>query len=96
MTNTTFAQRQWIETGNDQNEHHYSKNEQLEDACWNGMLYDMLPGIIAKSPTGKQLFLWQMKQKSLGLEMELGEFPPTIERYFSIDPQYFLPEKSYN
>ncbi|MBS1932931.1 MAG: hypothetical protein JST96_02960 [Bacteroidetes bacterium] len=71
--------------------------EQLEDACMNGLLYEILPGMINKTRMGKRLLIWQAKRKTGCLEMELGEMNYCeIDYPFSISPNYFMPEKSLN
>lgn len=95
MTNTSFSRRQLSEKESYSNREN-TQTEQLEAACWNGLLDEMLPGIIQKSGDGKQLFLWQIKHNKTSLEMELGDYPAAIDHYFSIDPYYMLMKKSYN
>ncbi|WP_153799875.1 hypothetical protein [Foetidibacter luteolus] len=96
MINTSFTQRQWCQKNEIPGSRPLSKAEQLEDACWNGMLYEMLPGLVETSAAGKKLFLWQMKQNKECLEMELGECPGQVDYMFSIDPHYFLAGKICN
>src|SRR5882762_2387712 len=86
MTGTTFSQREWCEKDSTAGNKHRAQYDQLEDACWNGLLDEMLPGIIEKSTNGKKLYLWQMRHYKSFLEMELSEHPQAIEQYFSIDP----------
>ena len=56
MTNTTFSKQQLCEKDLSTN-NKLSVIEQLEDACWNGLLYEMFPGIVERSSAGKQLYL---------------------------------------
>ncbi len=55
FTGTSFLRRNWVEREN----HWYSMVEQLENACWNGMLPELLPEII--TDTGA-MFVWQVQQ----------------------------------
>jgi hypothetical protein len=96
MTNTTFSQRQLCEKDISENNKYFSRTEQLEDACWNGLLDEMLPGMIEKSSVGKKLHLRQIKHAKCFLEIELCEYPQKIEYEFSIDPYSFLPIACYN
>jgi len=86
MTNTSFSRQQWSEKQESENGRNLSPVEQLEDACWNGLLYEMFPGIIEKTPKGKALFLWQVRHNATSLEMELCEYPNSIDPLSSIDP----------
>jgi len=94
MTNTSFSKQQWcekIETGKP-----LSQLEQLEEACWNGLLYEMFPGVIETTDKGKRLFIWQVKHNSSSLEMELCECPYSIDPAFSIDPYTIIENECYN
>lgn len=90
ITGTKFSSRQcWQKTDNNQSL--ASEADQLQDACWNGLLNEMLPEICG---TDKDIFLWQIRENKCGLEIELGELPSEIDSYFSIDP-YLLLESQY-
>jgi len=94
MTTTTFACRDWCEK--DVQSSKVLSAEQLEEACWNGLLEELLPGIIEKSATGKKLFLRQIIQCSSFLEIDLCESPVRIDNTFSVNPYLFLPVVSWN
>jgi|SRR5215831_1654690 len=91
MTNTTFSQRQWCEKENTDHHGSLSCTEQLEDACWNGVIYEMFPGIVEKSAEGKRLYLWQIYHGTSFLQLELCEQPRLIDLWFSINPHAFIP-----
>ena len=95
VTTTTFANKEWCEK-NAQEGTHQSPIEHLEEACWNGLLDELLPEIIEKSVFGKSLSMWQIRQCKSFLEIELGEYPVSIENYFSLDPYSFLPMMVYS
>lgn len=94
ITGTNFSSRQWCEK--DVNPNHFTENEKLEDACWNGILWETLPEIFGEHVNAKMLSLWQIRRAASGLQLELGEFPSTMEKHFSIDPYSFLETQSYN
>ena len=95
MTGTSFAERQWADKI-DSGEGRTNQEEQLEEACWNGLLPELLPEIFFEHPNAKKLYLWKIRQAKSFLEIELGETPVTIDRHFSLDPDYFLSVQSYN
>jgi len=95
MTNTTFSKQQLCEKDSFAN-NKFSQTERLEDACWNGLLYEMFPGIVEKSAAGKQLYLWQIRHGESCLQIELCEQPKAIDLWYSIDPYSFLLTTSYN
>ena len=90
MTGTKFSEREWAEKITE-DKNRLSAIEKLEDACWNGMLDEMLPEIVEKTTGGKKLFLWHIRSCRSFLEIELGEDALVIEREFSIDPYFFVP-----
>jgi hypothetical protein len=95
MTGTSFSARQWADKI-DSGEGRTNQEEQLEEACWNGLLPEMLPEIFADNPNAKKLYLWKIRQAKSFLEIELGETPVEIDKYFSLDPDYFLSVHSNN
>lgn len=89
LTGTTFSKREWSQkvSGNKNN---LTEKEQLEDACWNGLLAEMLPEVYLHSEESKKLFLWQIKQGKSFIDLEIGDIPDEVEKQFSIDPYSFL------
>jgi hypothetical protein len=85
ITGTHFSSRQSVDK-NDAAQNNLSEKEKLEEACWNGMIKDMLPEIVEKTNGSKKLYLWQIKEGESFLALELAEFPQEKDNYFSIDP----------
>ncbi len=97
VTTSTFSKQQWCSKDTaDNGGHHYSPAEQLEEACWNGLLDQLLPEIMEKSSSGKELYLWHIRQGASYLQIELSEFPKLVEKPFSIYPNFFLHTISFN
>lgn len=95
ITGTKFAEREWAEKlVEDKNK--LSATEKLEDACWNGLLGEMLPELVQKTTDGKNLFLWNIRQCRSFLEIELSDASPVIERENSIDPYLFVSQIPLN
>ena len=91
ITGTKFSEREWAEKlVEDKNK--LSATEKLEDACWNGLLDEMLPEIVQKTDDGKKLFLWNIRNCRSFLEIELSDSSPVIDRENSIDPYLFVSE----
>jgi hypothetical protein len=88
VTGTRFLGRQCFEAGEKEK---LTEREQLHEACWNGLILDMLPEII-EQPRGEKLFLWQVKEATSFIGIELCEFPDDKESCFSIDPYSFIPD----
>jgi len=71
-------------------------NQQLEEACWNGLIQTMLPEIFPQTTQGSPLWLWDVKETGAFLELDLGQAPATQDSHFSINPYLSLSARSYN
>lgn len=89
VTGTSFSSRQLIgrehlpDTPKDD-------KENLESACWNGLLQEMLPEIIPGSHGSNQIFLWEIKEGNKTIELEMGKTPGNPDHLLSIDPYTIL------
>ena len=63
--------------------------DKLEEACWNGMFRNWLPGVNQDTDTGK-LFLWKISVANAFLCGELSEAPSEIKGGDSLNPQLFF------
>jgi hypothetical protein len=93
MTGTSFSTRQLCEMNDTKNA--MSEIEKLEEACWNGLLSEMLPEIFQQPCNTKKLYLWDVKEAKHFIEIELSEYPELSDEYLSIDPYTFL-QVQYN
>jgi hypothetical protein len=91
VTGTSFSSREFCETSDGLNYNHLTEKEKLEVACWNGLLPVMLPEIFKDHSANKKLYLWEIRETSSFIELELGEKYLEFEKEFSIDPYSFLP-----
>ena len=85
LTGTSFSQRQLSEKDAKDDRRNLSESERLEEACWTGLLDELLPEII----TNKKLPIWEIGDSAFSLQIELSEYP-SEEKQFSINPYYFL------
>ena len=88
MTNTSFSKRQLCGINTENKSDRLIPAQQLEAACWNGLLNDMLPELIPVSSS--KLFLWEVKSKKYYLNIFMSSTPVNIERESSVDPYIFL------
>jgi hypothetical protein len=91
LTGTSFLTREFCETSDGLRYNHLSEKEKLKVACRNGLLPDMLPEIFEHHSVNKKLYLWEMREGSLFVELKSGEIYIEVEMQFSIDPYSFLP-----
>ena len=88
LTTSRFSKKQFCE--NDIQPGELSPGnapEQLEKACWNGLLGDMLPDVIKRN---SKLYLWQIENHKTFLWISLGLQFPVIENFYALDPGFFL------
>ena len=88
---TSFSSREFRETTDGLNYNHLTEEEKLVVASWNGLLFEILPEIFEQHSVNKKLYLWEMREGSLFIELRLGEIDLELDKQFSIDPYSFLP-----
>ncbi len=91
LTGTSFSLQEFSETTDGLNYNHLTEKEKLEVACWNGLLPVMLPEVFQQHAVNKKLYLWEIREGSSFIELELGEIHLELEKQFSIDPYSFMP-----
>ena len=96
ITGTGFSSRQHAENDSMDKSKNLSENEKLKEACWNGLLKDILPEVFLLSGPEAKLYLWQMREALHFFALEMGEQPAEIDIYFSIDPYSFMTMQDYN
>lgn len=88
LIGTKFSSRHYCEK-DEKNKLHLTQKEQLEEACWNGLLQYMLPELC--EATENKLYMWQVWETNSFIEIEMSEKPLEKEKHTSIDPYSFLP-----
>ena len=91
FTGTTFSQREFCQNDAKDDRSNSSKIQKLEEACWSGLLSELLPEIL----TNRKLCIWRIENTELSLQIELALYP-FHERQFSINPYYFLRTTGWN
>ena len=64
--------------------------EKLEEACWNGLLKEILPEICNMNSLGRQMFIWGIRDYNAIMEIDIGESPSAKDDYLCIDPYKFM------
>ena len=97
LTNSSFTQMELCEKGLSSD---YTRSatpgEKLEEACWNGLLPELLQGVPVKSDDNEKMFLWKTHVGDTFLCIELSKTPIPMDSFYSLDPYLFLPIKNYN
>ena len=96
-TNSSFAKQELYENNLSANSRYpgVAAVDKLEEACWNGMLREWLPGVV-QNADNKKLFLWKIFLGNAFLCAELSEAPLAIKSRQSINPNLFFPSINNN
>jgi len=97
VSNSKFTNRQYIETNSTSKKNQLqTTGDTLKQACWNGLLKEMLPELFINNSSSSQLFLWQMRECKNVFTLELAESPCDLEFLTSIDPYCFMELQHFN
>lgn len=90
FTGTGLASKQLAD--NEENCHGktFSAIEELEKACWNGIIYEMFPEILGSLYPKCESFLWHVLTGKNFLYITIGPNPLTTGHDTSIDPYFFM------
>jgi hypothetical protein len=89
-TDTCFAHRQWTDSDSTESEKNLNPIEQLEKACWDGLVKELIPELDITLHTEKKLWLWQVHETRSFLALNFYEYPGPLENESSIDPYLFM------
>ena len=95
MTNSSLSNTNLCEKNSSESGKHFSNVERLEQACWNGMLDEFLPGLVMHLE-GKTLFMWEIQTAKSFLHIDLCDQVPSSNNEYSIDPYIFLYHLNFN
>ena len=90
VTNTNLTSKQFVNRAETNNDGNLPPNEELERACWNGVLYEMFPEILGNTCSKDNSVLWHMSTGKNFLYVSIGPDPLAAEHDSSIDPYFFL------
>lgn len=96
MTNSSVTRQELCELNANRHSGALDATEQLEQACWDGLLNEMIPGVLNTTASGKALFLWLVQPANSFLHLVLSEEPLMGYYVESIDPYIFLHFVHYN
>ena len=91
FTGNSFCNRQFCkrrDANEDNND--YSAMEELEKACWDGMLYEMLPELAGNPTQHRNNYIWNTASGVNFLCINLGICSMTTIKQTSINPYLFL------
>jgi hypothetical protein len=89
IANTSLTHKQLSSTEENSRDKKLSAIEELEKACWNGILHEMFPEILGSLYPKCESFLWQILTGKNFLYINIGASPVIAEHDSSIDPYFF-------
>jgi hypothetical protein len=90
LTGTSLTNRQFTNTEGNSQGRKYSAIEELEKACWDGILYEMFPEILGSTYPKCESFLWHVLTGKNFVYINIGATPVMAEHETSIDPYFFV------
>jgi hypothetical protein len=90
FTNTRFSSKQFCGRCDNYNEFDGWELGKMEEACWNGLLWEVLPELYLDAGTSKELVLWKIILADYFLDLEYGELLQRKDFSLSINPYLFL------
>jgi hypothetical protein len=94
---STFSNREFSKPGKQNNRLATDYPwEELERACWAGMLFELLPELSIDAFARNKTCIWNILSGEHSLLINQGTDPNPAEAVFSIDPRLFLTATGFN
>ena len=90
FTNTRFSLKQFCERFDPDHRFDALEFNNLEEACWNGLLWETMPELYLTTGSRKELVLWKIIEADHFLELSYGGILQPKQFSFSINPYFFL------
>ena len=96
LAGTTLAKKQLANSTATDNDEKFGAIQELERACWNGILYEVFPEILGSGYQTDKEFLWHVLTGKNFLYITVGSNSLAAEHDSSIDPYFFMNDVSEN
>ena len=70
--------------------------EKIEEACWNGLLEEVLPEMFTMKTPQRPIYIWEIREYNSIMEIEMSEYPTCKDNYLCIDPYKFMAKQLNN
>ena len=90
ITGSSFYSSQSCKRDDGETNNGLSSMEELEKACWDGMLHEMLPELVGNYSAHAASFIWNTASGVNFLCVNISSSPAPPDKKTSIDPYYFL------
>src|SRR5687767_10373150 len=89
FTGTSFTWREFCSSdATKEGERQNSPLEQLEKACWGGLLCSLLPEIVTCNSSRTESFIWNILHGKNFLYIAMGQYPEMADNETTIDPYF--------
>lgn len=92
---TSFSKREFCHLVKTKRPEINSSIAELEQACWAGILFEMLPELSSLF-AGSKAFIWDIHATNHFVLINQGTRPQQVENAFSVDPHFFLAAARFN
>jgi hypothetical protein len=89
FTGSGLASKQFNSKEENSNGKPFAAIEELEKACWNGVLFEMFPEILGSAYPKCKSFLWHVLSGKNYIYISIGPQPVNVDHEASIDPYFF-------
>jgi len=91
FTGTGFTNQKYCSRDNESNNcKKLSPMEELEKACWDGLLYEMFPEIVGSFSAKCESFIWHILSGKNYVRISMGSSSAVLENETAIDPYFFM------
>jgi hypothetical protein len=95
FTGTSFSSKEFSEKEQKKNLN-CLPTEELEKACWSGLLFELLPEILGNPFHHHENFIWEVMPANHFIRVCLGPSPAVTESKSSLDPYFCRPTHNSN
>lgn len=88
--NSSFLSKIYFDKCNAGSSDIHIELEKIEEACWNGLLEEVLPEVFTENTSDRPIFIWEIREYNSIMEIEMAESPSVRDNYLCIDPYKFL------
>lgn len=95
VANSCFFSKNWLKKSETASERNFTQKEKIIDACWNGLVPEMLPEFFDME-SDKSLSLWEINDAGAFVDLVFCDCVQAKEKEFSVNPYLFMQVKEYN
>lgn len=89
FTGTSFANQEFSSLEKKNTDRNLTPVENLEKACWDGLLFEMLPELTGLSNADRHAVIWHVLTGKQYIYITIGTAPTIPDNEYSIDPYCF-------